>query len=190
MDLAGLIAGSGFASGINLYAVALLLGFAGRLGWEDIPEQLTRTDVMVTVGILFLVEFLVDKVPYLDSLWDAIHTVVRPLGAAALGYFLAGEAGSVGQGLGTIVAGALALTSHGAKATTRAAVNTSPEPFSNSVLSVMEDGLALGVVLVAIALPAVAIVLVAVLTVGAGWLTIRLFGAARRLWRNRRRPRE
>lgn len=188
MDLAGLIAGSGFASGINLYAVTLLLGLAGRLGWAEIPEQLTRTDVMVTVGVLLAVEFAVDKIPFLDSMWDALHTVVRPLGAAALGYLLSGEASSVGQGLGAAVAAGLALTSHSAKATTRAAVNTSPEPFSNAALSVMEDGLAVGVVLLAIVLPALAVVVVAVLTFGAGWLAIKLFRAGRRL--SRRRPRK
>lgn len=187
MDIAGLIAGSGWASGLNLYAVTLLLGVAGRLGWADIPQQLTRTDVMVTVGVLFFVEFAVDKIPFLDSLWDGLHTIVRPLGAAALGYFLAGDASSVGQALGSIVAGGLALTSHGAKATTRAAVNTSPEPFSNMALSVMEDGLAVGVTMLSIAVPLIAIGVVVVLAVLAIWVTVKFFGALRRL-RNRRRP--
>jgi hypothetical protein len=187
MDVAGLIAGSGWASGLNLYAVALLLGAAGRWGWADIPSQLTRTDVMITVGVLFFIEFAVDKIPFLDSLWDMLHTVVRPLGAAALGYFLAGEASSVGQAAGAMVAGSLALTSHSAKATTRAAVNTSPEPFSNMTLSVVEDGLAVGVTMLSIVLPLIAIGVVAVLAVLATMLAVRLFGAIRRL-RGRLRP--
>jgi hypothetical protein len=92
-----------------------MLGFAGRAGWADIPEVLTRTDVMILSGVLFAVEFLVDKVPYLDSVWDAIHTVVRPLGAAALGLVLSGEATSVGTAVAALVAGALALDAHVAK---------------------------------------------------------------------------
>ncbi len=186
MDVAGLIAGAGWSSGLNLYLVAFLLGGAGRLGWADIPETLTRTDVMITVGVLFIVEFAADKIPYLDSLWDAIHTVVRPLGAAALGYLIAGDASSIGQALGALVSGGLALTSHGAKATTRAAVNTSPEPFSNVALSVIEDGVAVGVTMLAIAIPVIAIGLVSVLAVGAGWVTFKLFGALGRLRRRRR----
>jgi hypothetical protein len=127
----GIIAGSGWASGINLYLVTLLLGIAGRIGWSDIPEVLTRTDVMIVAGVLFGIEFFADKIPYLDSVWDAIHTVVRPLGAAGLGAVIAGDSGSIGAALGAVVAGALALDAHTAKATTRVVANTSPEPVSN-----------------------------------------------------------
>lgn len=193
MDLVGLIAGSGWASGLNLYAVSLLLGIAGRLGWQDIPSELTRTDVMVTVGVLFAVEFAADKIPYLDSVWDAIHTVVRPLGAAALGYVLAGDSASIGQALGAVVAGALALTSHSAKASTRAAVNVSPEPASNIALSMFEDGVAGSMTLLAIAVPGLAIVLVVVFAVGSVWVTVKLWRFVSRLvaWsRNRRRAPE
>ncbi len=191
MDVAGLIAGAGWASGLNLYLVTLLLGLAGRFGWTDVPAVLGRTDVLVTVGVLFVVEFAADKVPYLDSLWDGIHTVVRPLGAAALGYLIAGESASIGQALGALVSGALALTSHGAKATTRAAVNTSPEPFSNMALSVMEDGVATAVVLLAIMIPVIAIGVVGLLAVAAVWVTYKLFAALGRLRRGvgSRRPR-
>ena len=95
MDAIGLIAGSGWASGLNLYLVTLVLGMSGRLGWSDVPEVLTRTDVLITAAVLFFIEFAADKIPYLDNIWDAIHTVVRPLGAAALGYVIAGESGSM-----------------------------------------------------------------------------------------------
>jgi hypothetical protein len=187
MEALGLVAGSGWASGLNLYAVTFLLGLAGRLGWTDIPAVLSRTDVMAAAAVLYLVEFVADKVPYLDSVWDAVHTVVRPLGAAALGAVLAGQSESIGAALGAVVAGALALTSHSAKATTRAAVNTSPEPFSNVTLSVMEDGLAGGVTLLGIALPVVAVVVVAVLTIGAVVLVRFFWRALRRLRASRRR---
>jgi hypothetical protein len=181
MDIAGLIAGSGWASGLNLYAVTLLLGIAGRLGWQDIPDVLTRTDVMITVAVLFAVEFAADKIPYFDNVWDAIHTVVRPVGAAALGYVLAGEAESIGQAMGAAVSAGLAFTAHSAKAATRAAVNVSPEPASNIALSLFEDGLAGSVVILAMALPVIAIVVVIFLAATSAWITTRLWNAFRKL---------
>jgi hypothetical protein len=179
----GLLAGSGWASGLNLYLVTLLLGLAGRLGWADVPAVLQRLDVMIAAGVLFLVEFVADKVPFLDNVWDAVHTVVRPLGAAAIGYVIAGESTSIGAALGAVVAGALALSSHSAKATTRAAVNTSPEPFSNVFLSFFEDGLVAGMVALAVLFPWVALVLAVILAVLGTWLAVVLFGAIRRVWK-------
>lgn len=180
IDTIGLLAGSGWAAGLNLYLVTFLLGVAGRLDWLDIPAVLERTDVMIVAGVLYGVEFLADKIPYLDNIWDAVHTVVRPLGAAALGYVIAGEASSVGAAVGAIISGSLALTSHSAKATTRAAVNTSPEPFSNIFLSLAEDGLVAGLVALAIANPILTLIVVVFLTVGAVWLTASLFRVVRR----------
>ncbi|HKX74526.1 MAG TPA: DUF4126 domain-containing protein [Acidimicrobiia bacterium] len=183
IETLGLVAGSGWASGLNLYLVSLLLGISGRVGWADVPSVLQRTDVMIVSGVLFAVEFAADKIPYLDNVWDAIHTVVRPLGAAALGAVLAGESESIGTALGAIVAGSLALSAHSAKATTRAAVNTSPEPFSNIVLSLFEDGLVAGLVALAVLYPWAALAVAIVLAILATWLTVTLFGALRRLWR-------
>lgn len=180
IDTIGLLAGSGWAAGLNLYLVAFLLGLGGRLDWLDVPTVLARTDVMIVAGILYAVEFLADKVPYLDNIWDAVHTVVRPVGAAALGYVIAGDSSSVTAAVGAILSGSLALSAHSAKATTRAAVNTSPEPFSNIFLSVAEDGLVAGLIALAIANPAITLIVVIVLTVGAIWLTIKLFGVIRR----------
>ncbi len=183
MEAAGLIAGSGWASGINLYLVALLLGAAGRLGWADIPEVLTRLDVMIVAGVLFVVEFFADKVPYLDNVWDAIHTVVRPLGAAALGAVIAGDSASIGAAIGAAVAGALALDAHAAKASTRVVVNTSPEPVSNIGLSLAEDLGVAGLVTLAVAYPVPAMVVVAILVVAATALTIWIWRTARRAWK-------
>lgn len=180
IDTIGLLAGSGWAAGLNLYLVTFLLGLGGRLDWLDVPSVLARTDVMIVAGILYAVEFLADKVPYLDNIWDAVHTVVRPVGAAALGYVIAGDSSSVAAAVGAILSGSLALSAHSAKATTRAAVNTSPEPFSNIFLSVAEDGLVAGLIALAIANPAITLIVVIVLTVGAIWLTIKLFGVVRR----------
>ncbi|HUP16607.1 MAG TPA: DUF4126 domain-containing protein [Acidimicrobiia bacterium] len=180
IDTIGLLAGSGWAAGLNLYLVTFLLGLGGRLDWLEVPAVLQRTDVMIVAGILYAVEFLADKVPYLDNIWDAVHTIVRPLGAAALGYVIAGDSSSVTAAVGAILSGSLALSAHSAKATTRAAVNTSPEPFSNIFLSVAEDGLVAGLIALAIANPAITLVVVVFLTVGAVWLTVMLFGVIRR----------
>lgn len=191
MDIVGLIAGSGWASGLNLYLVTLVLGLSGRLGWSDIPDVLTRTDVLVVAGILFFVEFAADKIPYVDNVWDAIHTVVRPLGAAALGYVLAGDSASIGEAVGAIVAGTLAVSSHSAKASTRAAVNTSPEPFSNMTLSVFEDGLATAVTALALAFPLIALIVVIILAIASVWVVWKVWSGVRRLldrWSRRRPP--
>jgi hypothetical protein len=183
VEAAGLIAGSGWASGINLYLVTLLLGVAGRLGWGDIPDVLERTDVMIVAGVLVAIEFVADKVPYLDNVWDAIHTVIRPLGAAALGAVVAGDSASIGTAVGAIVAGALALDAHAAKASTRVVVNASPEPVSNIGLSLAEDIGVAGLVTLAVTYPVITIVVVAILVVAATALTIWLWRAARRSWK-------
>jgi len=180
IDTIGLLAGTGWAAGLNLYLVTFLLGLGGRLGWLEVPTVLERTDVLIIAGILYAIEFLADKVPYLDNIWDAVHTLVRPVGAAALGYVIAGDSASVAAAVGAILSGSLALSAHSAKATTRAAVNTSPEPFSNIFLSVAEDGVVAGLIALAIANPAIALIVVIALTVGAIWLTIKLFGVIRR----------
>lgn len=180
IDTIGLLAGSGWAAGLNLYLVTFLMGLAGRLDWLDVPAVLQRTDVMVVAGVMYAIEFVADKVPYLDNIWDAIHTFVRPIGAAALGYVLAGDAPNIGAAVGAILSGALALSAHSAKATARAAVNTSPEPFSNIILSLLEDGLVAGLIALAIANPVLTVIVVALLTVAAVWLTVKLFGVIRR----------
>jgi hypothetical protein len=182
LETLGLVAGSGWASGLNVYLVTLMLGLGGRAGWTEVPEVLQRPDVLIVAGVLYLIEFAADKIPYLDNVWDALHTFVRPLGAAALGFVIAGESSSVGGALGAIVSGSLALSAHSAKATTRAAVNTSPEPFSNVFLSLFEDGLVAGLVALAVLYPVAALVVVIILAVLAVWLTVRLLGAVRRMW--------
>ncbi len=194
MDAAviGLVAGTGWASGVNLYGAVLALGLFGRYGPGGVPEVLTRTDTLVFVGILFALEFVADKIPLFDTVWDALHTVVRPAGAAVLAVLLTGEAATVQQAVAALGAGGLALSAHTTKATARLAVNTSPEPISNAGVSLLEDGLVAAVVWFAVTNPVVALVLVAVLVVAGTALTITLFAAARRglrAWRARRRVR-
>jgi len=183
MEAVGLIAGSGWASGINLYLVSLLLGILGRVGWGEIPDVLSRTDVMIVSGVLFSIEFVADKIPFIDSIWDAIHTVVRPLGAAALGAVVAGDSASITAAVGAIVAGALALDAHAAKASTRVVVNTSPEPVSNVGLSLAEDVGVAGLVTLAVTYPLATVIVVAILVVAATALTIWIWRTARRSWK-------
>jgi hypothetical protein len=187
--LVALLAGSGWASGLNLYLVVLLLGFAGRIGLAEIPEALMRTDVLVIAGVVFVLEFVVDKVPWLDSTWDAFHTAIRPLGAAAIGLLLTGEAETWQQVGAALGAGGLATAAHTAKATARVAVNTSPEPISNTVVSVAEDGLVTMVIALAVANPVLALVVVLLLVVAGTTLTIVLWSAARRALARRRQRR-
>lgn len=184
----GTIAASGWASGLNLYGTALILGLAGRLGWAETPAGLQRTWVLVVLGLLYALEFVVDKVPWLDSAWDAVHTVIRPVGGALLGVALAHDAGS-SEVLAGLVGGGFSLTAHGAKATTRATVNTSPEPFSNVALSLGEDGVVAGLMALALSYPVAAGVVAVVLAVGSVAVSCLFVRAIRRLrhrWREHR----
>ncbi|NHZ70459.1 MAG: DUF4126 family protein, partial [Proteobacteria bacterium] len=134
-------------------------------------------------GLLFVVEFVADKIPYLDNVWDAVHTVIRPLGAAAVGAVLVGDATSVVTAVSAVVAGGLALNAHAAKASTRLAVNTSPEPVSNVALSLIEDVSVAALMALALSYPVVTVIVVVALVVSAGALTFWLFRTLRRMWR-------
>ena len=179
LDTAQLIAlagALGWASGVRLYLVMLLTGLAGYLGWMELPQGLhllAHPVVLGASGFMVFVEFFADKIPGLDSLWDVVHTVIRiPAGAAlAAGVF---GADSSAMGLAAaLVGGTLAATSHAAKATSRAAINTSPEPFTNIGTSLVEDGLVPAGLWLAIAHPFVFIPLLALVLVLSIWL-IRL----------------
>ena len=184
--LLSLVTGSGWASGLRVYLVALALGAAGRLGWvEGVPEVLTSWPVLLVVGALAVVEEVADKVPWLDSAWDAVHTVVRPLGAAAIAWLLTGELDTALQASSSGGAGALALASHGAKASLRGAINASPEPGSNLLASLAEDGLVLAVLWLAVTNPVVALVVVAILLVAGVAAALAVLRRVR-AWRARR----
>ena len=185
VGLIGLVAGSGWASGINVYATIALLGVLGRMDVGPVPEILQRNDVIVIAVVLFALEFVADKVPFLDSFWDAVHSVVRPIGAAILGLVLSGDAENWQQAVSVLGAGGIATAAHAAKTTTRLAINSSPEPASNIGVSLLEDGLVFGVVWFAVSNPILAIGLVMLLLIGGGVLTVKLFRVARRIWRRR-----
>jgi Domain of unknown function (DUF4126) len=145
-QLVALAAALGWASGMRLYAVVFLTGLAGFLGWVELPQGLSVLQnplVLGASGIMLVMEFFADKIPGLDSLWDGVHTFIRiPAGAALAAAVFSGLGGADQTAWTTIAAllgGTLAATAHTAKATTRAAVNTSPEPFSNIGLSLLGD---------------------------------------------------
>jgi hypothetical protein len=148
--LLALAAALGWASGLRLYLTVLLVGVAGHWGWVALPpglQVLASPLVMGLAGALALVEFLADKIPLVDSAWDAVHTLIRiPAGAALVAGLVSGWAGDHGNAWGAtwevmaaLLGGGLAATAHAAKASTRAAANTSPEPFSNIGLSLLGD---------------------------------------------------
>ena len=167
MDLVPTVVSAGWASGVNAYLTVALMALLGRAGVGDVPEELQTDGVLIGALVLYAIEFVVDKVPLLDSAWDVVHTVVRPAIASAVGVELGGEAGAVGveevfAGGG---AGALAFASHAVKAGIRLAVNTSPEPASNIIVSLLEDGLVAGVTILALEHPVPAAVIAVILLV-------------------------
>ncbi|MFJ1811087.1 MULTISPECIES: DUF4126 domain-containing protein [unclassified Streptomyces] len=191
MSVLPLVFTSGWASGINAYAVVLLLGVFGATGLSDeVPESLQRPEVLVAAGILFLCEAVADKIPYLDSAWDTVHTVVRPAAGAWVGALLAGQSGSLSDVAAGLLGGSTALASHAVKAGTRMAVNTSPEPFSNVAVSLAEDLGVAGIVTFAIFHPVAASVIAAVLLLAGLLVLFFLVSRIRRFLRRRAQRRE
>ncbi|MEU1461348.1 DUF4126 domain-containing protein [Streptomyces sp. NPDC005727] len=191
MSVLPLVFTSGWASGINAYAVVLLLGLFGMTGVsDDVPQTLQRPEVLIVAGVLFLCEAVADKIPYVDSVWDTAHTVVRPLAGAWVGALLAGQSGSMTDVAAGLLGGSTALASHGVKAGTRMAVNTSPEPFSNFVLSTAEDLGVAGIVSFAMFHPEAAAVIAAVLLAAGLVVLVFLVSRIRRFLRRRAQRRE
>jgi hypothetical protein len=169
VDLGTAIA-SAWSAGISVYGVAALLGIAGRQGWTDSADFLQHWWVIAIALALWLVELIVDKIPVVDSVWDSVHTVIRPLGGALV---LSGvDDSSVGELALAASGGLLALSAHAAKASVRALVNLSPEPFSNAIVSVTEDGLVATLMAVAFANPEVALVITILLVLASIAVTI------------------
>ena len=194
MDLVPTLVSAGWASGVNAYLTVALMALAGRAGIGDVPEELQSDSVLIAALVLYAIEFVVDKVPVLDSAWDVGHTIVRPAIASAIGVELGDEAGAVGveEAFAGGATGALALASHAVKAGIRLAVNTSPEPASNIGLSVLEDGMVAGVTILALEHPVpAAIIALILLAIGIAltiFLAKRIRRAARYLrerWRAR-----
>ncbi|HEY2352985.1 MAG TPA: DUF4126 domain-containing protein [Candidatus Acidoferrum sp.] len=179
----GVVLGTGYSAGLNLYATILTLGLLERFGIIHLPpaaQGIARSWVLAIAAALYFVEFFADKIPYLDSIWDAVHTFIRPPAAALLAYDSVGQISPEWRWAAALLAGGVALTSHSAKASTRAAVNASPEPFSNWALSIGEDLLAVWLSWMAGAHPWATSIVVGVLLLLSAFVIFHLFRFARR----------
>lgn len=184
MSVLPLVFTSGWASGINAYAVVLLLGLMGATGVSDeVPAALERPDVLVVAGVLFLVEAVADKIPYVDTAWDVVHTVIRPIAGGVVAALLAGHDGSLPQLAAAAVGGTTALASHLVKAGVRMGVNTSPEPASNIIVSVAEDLGVSGIIVLALFHPLPAAIVAGTALVLGVLTVIFIMSRIRRYWR-------
>ncbi len=187
--LLAIAAALGWASGLRLYAVVFLTGLAGHLGWVALPsglQVLQQPLLLWASGGMLAVEFLADKIPWVDSLWDAVHTFIRIPAGAALAYSVFGVDQGSWATVAVLLGGTLAATAHTAKATTRAAANTSPEPFSNVALSLAGDALVPGMLWLSWAHPVWFFVALAVALVVMVTVTVQLFKFLRGLGRRLR----
>jgi hypothetical protein len=184
VDALALTFSSGWASGVNAYLVVLVLGISDRAGsLTAVPDVLARWDVLAAAGFLYAMEFIADKIPYIDSTWDAISTAIRPTAGAVIGVLLAGDASSLDQAVLGVVGGGTALMSHLVKAGGRLAINASPEPASNVLASLIEDAAVLGVVWFALENPRAAAAVAGVLLLLGLVMLVLLARLIRRGWR-------
>ncbi|MBM3791351.1 MAG: DUF4126 domain-containing protein [Acidobacteria bacterium] len=186
LETLGFVLGTAFASGLNLYATIAALGLLHRYDAIHLPstlEVLSHPVVLIAAIALYAIEFVADKIPYVDNIWDMVHTFIRPPAAALLAYSAFGEVSEGWSLAAALLAGGVALTSHGTKASTRVAVNASPEPFSNSIASLTEDGIALGLTWLAGAYPVLAFGIVLVLVALSAYLIYKFFGLLRKALR-------
>jgi hypothetical protein len=168
MDLItlGRTLGFSFAAGVNLYATVAILGLSARYGWVDLPPQFQAFNNQFIIGtaiVLYFVEFFADKIPYFDTLWDIMHTAIRPLGGALIAVTTLGDASPGVEGLVALLGGTVAAGSHLTKTSTRAVANASPEPASNWALSLGEDIFVVGLGYLALAHPIAALIIAGVL---------------------------
>ena len=184
MESLALTFSSGWASGINAYLVVLVLGIADRVDdFSQIPDVLGRWDVLAVAGFMFAMEFIADKIPYIDSSWDAISTAVRPTVGAVIGVLLAGDASTLDQAVSGVVGGGTALLSHLVKAGSRLAINSSPEPVTNIGASLAEDVAVLAVVAFALNNPQAAAAIAGVALVIGLVALFFIASVVRRGWR-------
>ena len=182
----GSLMGLGLVSGIRLYSTVLVVGLGMRFGLLHPPaalqhlDVLASTPVLIIAGIAYVIEFLADKIPIVDTMWDMVHTFIRPVGAAVVAATALGPVDPALKVGAILLAGSIALSGHSAKAGTRAVINQSPEPFTNIGASLAEDGLVAGGVWLALSHPLVALVLVLLIVGLIIWLVPKLFRMLRR----------
>jgi uncharacterized membrane protein HdeD (DUF308 family) len=169
--------GFSFSAGINLYATVALLGLASRYDWVALPPQYQVFDnnwIIGTALFLYTVEFFADKIPWIDSAWDTLHTFIRPLGGALIALTALGDSSPVVETMVALLGGTVAASTHFTKAGTRVVANASPEPFSNWFISIVEDVFVVALGYLALKYPIAALtvvaLLLAVITVSAGWI--------------------
>lgn len=194
MESLALALSSGWASGINSYLVVLVLGIAERFGsFAQIPDALGKWEVLAAAAVMYAFEFVADKVPYVDTVWDVISTLIRPLVGGTVGVLIAGDSTAINELIGGSVGGTSALASHAIKTSTRIAVNTSPEPFTNILVSIGEDLVVLAVVWfavnhpVAAAVVAMGLLATSLVVLWMAWKLVRRGWARFQAWRLRRR---
>ena len=178
MESLSLLMGSSWAAGVNLYLTVAALGIAHRMEWIELPgkmESLSHPLIIVVALLIFAIEFFADKIPYVDSAWDSVHTFIRPAGGIMLGYLAMTDAGPALQYPIALLTGAIAMDSHLIKATSRAAINTSPEPISNIVASTTEDISVLGAIYLIIKHPVVMSILVVLFIIFSVWFLKKMF---------------
>lgn len=171
--------GFSLAAGVNLYATVAVLGLASRYGWVQLPDQFKAFDNPWIIGVaaaLYLIEFVADKIPWVDSLWDSVHTVIRPVGGALIAVAALGQASPFFQVLTGLVGATVAAGGHVTKAGTRVAINTSPEPFTNWIASLLEDVFVVGLSLLTLKFPILSLVISA-------FILFAIFVMARKIWR-------
>lgn len=185
IQILGVGLGAAWTSGINLYATVAVLGLLQHFGWvSKLPGGLHVLDNWWIIGIalfLYAIEFFADKIPYVDSVWDAIHTFIRIPAGAALALAAAYDMNPAVKTAALLIGGGLALSSHGTKATARAAVNVLPEPFTNIALSLFEDVVAIGGVLLAVASPVLILIVIAVFLILMVWLLPKIIRRLHRM---------
>lgn len=153
--------GFSLGAGVNLYATVAILGLASHFGWVSLPPQFRAFDNPYIIGgalVMYVIEFVADKIPWVDTAWDVIHTAIRPLGGALVAVATLGDASPTTKAIVALMGASVAASSHFTKAGTRAVANTSPEPFSNWILSLGEDGLVVALVLLTLRHPIAALV--------------------------------
>ncbi|WP_203569209.1 DUF4126 domain-containing protein [Aestuariimicrobium ganziense] len=186
MELLPLTFASGWASGINAYATVFVLGLVARftsLGGDQVPAGFMRTDVLIIMGILAVLELVADKIPYLDSVWDSISTFIRPVAGAVIGALIGGANGDLLTIALASVGGVTALLSHLSKTGLRLAINTSPEPASNVGASIAGDVGVVSVASLAVMYPTAAAIVAGVLLLLGIVLTVMVWARIRRGWR-------
>jgi hypothetical protein len=182
--------GFSLAAGVNLYATVAVIGLSARFGWVALPPQFQafNSDMVIGVAIvLYLVEFVADKIPYVDSVWDVVHTAIRPIGGAIIAVTTLGDASPAIVGLAALLGGTVAAGSHLTKTSTRAMANASPEPFSNWILSLLEDVFVVGLGYLTLEYPRVALVVAVVILALIAVFAATILRVVRR-WFARSRP--